>query len=63
MVVYRKDMPNLEIQPVETKKDDIKQPALASDENMWIPPLGSSVIICGKSGSGKTTLLQNYLTQ
>jgi hypothetical protein len=59
----KKDMPNLEIQPVETKKDDIKQPALAADENMWIPPLGSSVIICGKSGSGKTTLLQNYLTQ
>jgi len=54
---------NLEIKPVETKKDSIKQPKLAEDENMWIPPLGSSVIICGKSGSGKTTLLQNYLTQ
>ena len=34
---------------------------LAKDEMMYIPPLGSSVIISGKSGSGKSTLLQNLL--
>ena len=54
---------NLEIKPVETKKDDIKQPKLATADEMWIAPLGSSVIICGKSGSGKSTLLVNLLTQ
>ena len=28
---------------------------------MYIPPLGSSVVISGKSGSGKSTLLANLL--
>ena len=54
---------DLEIKPIETKKDDIKQPRLAEAKEMWIAPLGSSVIICGKSGSGKSTLLVNLLTQ
>lgn len=50
------------IRPLETHKDKIKQPKLASKEmNMLIPPLGSSVIISGKSGSGKSTLLANLL--
>ena len=50
------------IKPLKTKKDDIKQPELASKDNgMMIPPLGSSVIISGKSGSGKSTLLANLL--
>jgi len=53
----------IEIKPINTTKDDIKQPELAKDENMYIPPLGSSVIISGKSGSGKSTLLANYLTK
>ena len=52
---------DLSIAPIETSKDLIQQPELAKDENMWIPPLGSSVIICGKSGSGKSTLLANLL--
>lgn len=52
---------NLEINRVETSKDQIEQPPLALDERKIIPPLGSSVIICGKSGSGKSTLLQNLL--
>ena len=29
---------------------------------MYIAPLGSSVLICGKSGSGKSTLLTNFIT-
>jgi hypothetical protein len=51
----------LEIKPVPTSKDKIEQPFLAKDERKIIPPIGSSVIICGKSGSGKSTLLQNLL--
>tara|TARA_R110000851_G_scaffold286630_6_gene440484 strand:+ start:1889 stop:3019 length:1131 start_codon:yes stop_codon:yes gene_type:complete len=52
---------DLSISPIETSKDDIDQPALAKDKKMYIPPLGSSVIISGKSGSGKSTLLANLL--
>jgi hypothetical protein len=52
----------IEIKKIETSKDLIVQPELAKKENdMIIPPLGSSVIICGKSGSGKSTLLVNLL--
>lgn len=51
----------LEIQPIETSKDKILQPALAKDERKIIPPLGSSIIISGKSGSGKSTLLTNLM--
>lgn len=48
--------------PIETSKDKIKQPDLASeDEGMIIAPIGSSVLISGKSGSGKSTLLVNLL--
>ena len=46
---------------IETSKDKIEQPELATHENMYIPPLGSSVIISGKSGSGKSTLLANLM--
>ena len=49
------------IASIETSKDSIEQPELATHENMYIPPLGSSVIISGKSGSGKSTLLANLL--
>ena len=52
---------DLEIKQIETRKDKIKQPPLAEDENMYIPPLGSGVIMSGKSGSGKSTLLANLL--
>jgi hypothetical protein len=52
----------LTVAPISTSKDDIDQPPLAKHENMYIPPLGSSVIISGKSGSGKSTLLANLLT-
>jgi len=52
---------DLLIQPVPTSKDKIEQPELAADDNMYIPPLGSSVIISGKSGSGKSTLLSNFI--
>lgn len=52
---------DLEIKKIETSKDAIEQPELAKHENMYIPPLGSSVIISGKSGSGKSTLLANLL--
>ena len=48
--------------PIPTSKDDIEQPAMAKDDNMCIPPLGSSVVISGKSGSGKSTLLANLMT-
>lgn len=54
---------DLQIRPVETSKDKIKQPPLAKHKLMYIPPIGSSVLICGKSGSGKSTLLQNFLTE
>lgn len=50
---------DLTISPIPSSKDKIQQPPLAKDENMYIPPLGSSVIMCGKSGCGKSTLLAN----
>lgn len=53
---------DLSITPIPTSKDKIAQPPLAEDENMFIPPLGSSVVISGKSGSGKSTLLARLLT-
>ncbi len=53
---------DLSIEPVPTTKDKIEQPPLAEHEDMFIPPLGSSVIISGKSGSGKSTLLANFIT-
>jgi hypothetical protein len=49
------------IEKIETSKDLIEQPDLAKDENMYIPPLGSSIVISGKSGCGKSTLLANLL--
>jgi hypothetical protein len=52
---------DLSISPIETSKDLIEQPELAKHENMYIPPLGSSVVISGKSGSGKSTLLANLV--
>ena len=52
---------DLSVTPIETSKDAIEQPDLAKHENMYIPPLGSSVVISGKSGSGKSTLLANLL--
>lgn len=52
---------DLSISPIKTTKDLIEQPELAKHENMYIPPLGSSVVISGKSGSGKSTLLANLL--
>lgn len=52
---------DLSIKNIQTSKDDIDQPDLAKDENMYIAPLGSSILICGKSGSGKSTLLSNFL--
>lgn len=52
---------DLSVAPIETSKDDIEQPPLAKHDNMYIPPLGSSVVISGKSGSGKSTLLANLL--
>lgn len=51
------------IKLIKTTKDQIKQPDLAKDDNMYIPPIGSSVVISGKSGCGKSTLLANFLTQ
>ncbi len=53
---------HLQIGSVKTSKDKIKQPDLAKHELMFIPPLGSSIVISGKSGSGKTTLLKQLLT-
>lgn len=61
MFNYQQSSRDLNILSVETSKDAIEQPDLAKDEMMYIPPLGSSVIISGKSGSGKSTLLQNLL--
>jgi len=52
---------DLAIKPISTSKDKIKQPELAEHEDMYIAPIGSSVIISGKSGSGKSTLLANLL--
>jgi len=52
---------DLSVSPIETSKDEIEQPPLAKHDNMYIPPLGSSVVISGKSGSGKSTLLANLL--
>ena len=57
-----KEQEGLEIRKVETSKDKIEQPPLAKDEKMYIPPLGSSIVISGKSGSGKSTLLANLIT-
>ena len=57
-----KDCPeDLNIGIIETSKDKIEQPPLAEHEDMFIPPLGSSVVISGKSGSGKSTLLANLV--
>lgn len=53
---------DLSIRQVNTTKDDIEQPPFAKHDNMYIPPIGSSVIICGKSGCGKSTLLANFMT-
>lgn len=53
---------SLVVEPIATSKDEIKQPELAEHEDMFIPPLGSSVVISGKSGSGKSTLLANLIT-
>lgn len=52
---------DLTISPIPTSKDKIEQPELAEHEDMFIPPLGSSVIISGKSGCGKSTLLANLI--
>lgn len=51
-----------DIKPIKTTKDDIEQPPLAAHENMYIPPLTSSVVVSGKSGSGKSTLMTNFMT-
>ena len=53
---------DLSIDPVPTSKDKIQQPELAEHEDMFIPPIGSSVVISGKSGSGKSTLLARLIT-
>ena len=53
---------DLAIKHISTSKDKIKQPIPAAHENMYIPPIGSSVIISGKSGCGKSTLLANLIT-
>jgi ABC-type dipeptide/oligopeptide/nickel transport system ATPase subunit len=47
------------IEEKKTRKDDIIQPP--DVEAGIIPPLGSSLILCGKSGSGKSTLLASLL--
>ena len=47
------------IKPIQTQKDQIKNPKLA-DEGV-IPKLNTSSIIVGKSGSGKTVLLANLM--
>jgi hypothetical protein len=52
---------DLSIAPIKTSKDLIDQPELAQHENMYIPPLGSSIVISGKTGSGKSTLLANLV--
>lgn len=58
----RGESQDLSISPIPTSKDKIKQPPLAAHEDMYIPPIGSSVVISGKSGSGKSTLLARLLT-
>lgn len=50
---------NYEIQKKETRKDKILQPREVEDK--IIPPLGSSLLLCGKSGSGKSTLLASLI--
>ena len=55
------ELPDMTINQIKTSKDDIKQPTLAEHKNMYIAPLGSSIIICGKSGSGKSTLMTNFM--
>lgn len=57
----RESPEDLNIAVIETSKDKIEQPALAEHDDMFIPPLGSSVVISGKSGSGKSTLLANLI--
>lgn len=53
---------DLEIKPLKTNKDKIRQPRLATEDyNMLIPPVGSSVVFSGKSGCGKSTLLARLL--
>jgi len=43
----------------ETAKDKIDNPEEVEEE--IIPPLGSSLLLCGKSGSGKSTLLASLI--
>ena len=43
----------------ETSKDDIEQPIEVEEE--VLPPLGASILLCGKSGSGKSTLLASLI--
>lgn len=50
---------NYEIGKKETRKDNIIQPREV--EEKIIPPLGSSLLLCGKSGSGKSTLLASLI--
>jgi hypothetical protein len=50
-------MMDLEIRPIETSKDKIKQPPLA--EQGIIPRINTSCIFNGSSGQGKSTLLAN----
>lgn len=47
------------IQKKQTSKDKIKNPKEVEEE--IIPPLGSSLLLCGKSGSGKSTLLASLI--
>lgn len=48
-----------EIKKRQTHKDEIENPPEVEEE--IIPPLGSSLLLCGKSGSGKSTLLASFL--
>lgn len=48
-----------EIKKKETTKDLIANPKDVKDG--IIPPLGSSLLLCGKSGSGKSTLLASLI--
>jgi energy-coupling factor transporter ATP-binding protein EcfA2 len=50
---------NYAIEEKKTRKDDIIQPKDVEDG--IIPPLGSSLLLCGKSGSGKSTLLASLI--
>lgn len=52
---------DLEIRPLPTSKDKIKQPKL-SEANI-IPRINSSSLFIGSSGSGKTNLVANLLTR